>query len=191
MKPAFIFTLFAAGLAASCTSNAPYHPASPPEGIEFGQARCDVYPEDVRKDPARYAQTRVVWAGIISSNDVQEAESAGKFRLDTVLEHHYFAWKEDRYPGGVKLPISARGEGMFRLRWHVHQNDPEATVDDAAQYAAPGDLAMVYGTPESVDEDGTIVLRYHYLRIVRPAHFTTKGLSYGRLGEPSPSRGAK
>jgi hypothetical protein len=125
-----------------------------------------------------------VWAGIVASNDVQNLESGGKFRLDTVLEHHYFNWKQDSCLRGVKLPVSSRGEGMFRLRWYVHQSDPEASVDDVSQFVEPGDLAIVYGTPESVDSDGTVVLHYHYARIVRPAHFTTGGLSYGRLGEP-------
>ena len=58
-------------------------------------------------------------------------------------------------------------------------------------YAAPGKLAIVYGTPESVDEDGTIVLRYHYTRILDVERFTTNELDYGRVGEPFRPVGAR
>jgi hypothetical protein len=71
------------------------------------------------------------------------------------------------------LLISPRGEGQFRMRWHEPQG-PDATENDAIKYATPGKLAIVYGTPESVDEDGTIVLRYHYIRILDPAHFSRR-----------------
>jgi hypothetical protein len=182
MKPQFLLTLVAAGLA-SCAVDAPYHPVSGPEKIEYRNDRPDIYPEDVRKNLPYYSKVRVAWAGIILSNNATEEDMDGKIRMDTVFESHYFDWTEDEHPDGICLLISPRGEGDFRMRWHVDRKDPEATSADAMKYAKPGKLALVYGTPESVDPDGTIVLRYHYIRILGPKHFTSTQLDYGRLGE--------
>jgi len=184
MKTTFVLTTLAAGLLASCSSNAPYHPASRPEKIEFRKDRLDVYPEDVRKNPARYASLRVAWAGIIVSNDAAEDDFGGKIRMNTLFEHHYFDWEQDDRAGGARLIISPRGEGLFRMRWSMFRNDPDSSYLDALQFAAPGKLAIVYATPESVADDGTIVLGYHYIRILDPGHFTANELDYGRIGEP-------
>jgi hypothetical protein len=184
MKLNFFMSALAAGLLAACASNAPYRPASRPEKIEFRNDRLDIYPEDVRKNPARFGHARLAWAGIILSNSAAEVDLGGKIRMDTVFEHHYFDWEQDNRAGGVRLLISPRGEGLFRARWNLSRKDPDVSATDAMDYAAPGNLAIVYGTPESVDDDGTIVLRYRYIRILDPSHFTAHVLSYGRIGEP-------
>jgi hypothetical protein len=191
MKPNLLLMCLAAGSLVSCVSNAPYGPVTRPERTEFREVRLEVYPEDVRKDPARYARMRVAWAGIIASNDANDEEYGGKIRMETLLEHHYFDWEQDERVGGVRLVISPRGEGLFRVRWSMNRKDPEASCEDAMNYAAPGKLAIVYGTPESVDEDGTIVLRYHYTRILDVERFTTNELDYGRVGEPFRPVGAR
>jgi hypothetical protein len=183
MKLTFLITLLAAGLT-SCAVDAPYHPASRPEKIEFSNDRLDVYPEDVRKDPTHYANLRVAWAGIILSNKATEDDLGGKISMNTVFQHRYFDWEQDERDVGMRLLISPRGEGDFRMRWHVSRKDPDAGAIDALKYATPGKLALVYGSPESVDDDGTIVMRYHYIRILSPAHFTANELDYGRVGEP-------
>jgi hypothetical protein len=188
MKPTLILTLLAAGLASCSTTDSPYQPRNRHEEIEFRNDRLDVYPDDVRKDLAHYGNLRVAWAGIIVSNSVtaddMTANPDGKFRMETVFQHHYFDWEQDDHPDGLNLLISPRGEGNFRMRWKVHRNDPDAPEQDAMKYAHPGKLAIVYGTPESVDDDGTIVLRYHYIRIISPEHFSASELDYGRLGQP-------
>jgi hypothetical protein len=182
MKSTYILALLAAGLT-SCAVDAPYHPASRPEKIEFRNDRPDIYPDDVRKNLTYYSKVRVAWAGIIVSNVATEEDMNGKIRMETLFANHYFDWTQDEHPHGVCLLISPRGEGSFRMRWHVDRKDPDANSDDAMKYAAPGKLALVYGTPESVDDDGTIVLRYHYIRILGPSHFTASEVDYGRLGE--------
>jgi hypothetical protein len=182
MKSIFIMTVLAAGLT-SCAVDAPYHPVTRPEKIEYRNDRPDIYPEDVRKNLAYYSKVRVAWAGIILSNNATEEDVDGKIRMDTVFVHHYFDWTQDDHSDGVRLLISPRGEGLFRMRWSVSRRDRDATDADAMKYAAPGKLALVYGTPESVDDDGTIVLRYHYIRILGPGHFSANELTYGRLGE--------
>jgi hypothetical protein len=180
MKTNLLLMILAAGLLVSCVSTARYHPATRPEEIEYYQTHLDVYPGNVRKAPSEYTNVHVAWAGIIVSNDATDENSNGKIRMDTVFEHHYFDWQE----GGSRLLISPSGEGRFRVRWKMSRKVQDASAEDAMKYAAPGKLAIVYGTPESVDEDGTIVLRYHYLRIFSPAHFREKELGLGKGGEP-------
>jgi hypothetical protein len=183
MKPKCFWMILAAALLVSCASTTPYRPATRPEEIEYHHSHLDVYPNEVRKAAAPYAKVRVAWAGIIVSNDATDEDFNGKIRMDTVFEHHYFDWEQNRQEGGVRLLISPRGEGRFRLRWRMSRKEDDASSTDAMKYAAPGKLAIVYGTPESVDEDGTIVLRYHYIRILAPAQFRANELDYGRRGE--------
>ena len=61
--------------------------------------------------------------------------------------------------------MSPRGEGLFRTDWVLRGNGPEAGTEAAESFASPGKLAIVYGVPEKV-EDGTVVLRYRFLRVV-------------------------
>jgi hypothetical protein len=188
MKPTVILTLLAAGLASCTTTDSAYKPITKHENIEFRNDRLDVYPEDVRANFDHYSKLKLVWAGIILSNtatgDDMSANPVGNFRMDSVFEHHYFDWEQDETPDGIRLLVSPRGEGKFRMHWHAKRHDPDADENDAMKYATPGKLAIVYGTPESVDPDGTIVLAYHYIRIIGPAHFSANELDYGRLGQP-------
>jgi hypothetical protein len=184
MKIKFVLIMLAAGSLVSCSYNAPYRPVTGPEKIEFRNDRLDVYPEDVRKDPARYASLSMAWAALIVTNNATEEANGGKIRMDTVFEHRYFDWEQDEHGACVRLLISPRGEGLFRMRWSMNRQDMTASALDAMNYAAAGKLALVYATPVSVDDDGTIVMRYHYIRVLGPEHFTANELDYGRIGEP-------
>jgi hypothetical protein len=183
----FALTLFAASFLASCAShsNVPYEPANKPEQCEYKRASINVYPDDVRKDIDRYTNTPVAWVGVIRSTDAIEEDYGGKIRADTIFEHHYFDWLEDEHSGDVKLVVSPRGEGLFSSRWRMSKEVVEASAHDAEKFAHSGKLAIVYGVPESVKDDGTIVLKYQYIRILNRHHFTTNDLNYGRLGEQS------
>jgi hypothetical protein len=173
----------AASCFVSCETNAPYEPATRPEQIEFKQVRLEVYPEDVRNDIDKYTNTLVAWVGVIRGTDAQEDDFGGRISAETVFEHHYFDWEQDTDASGVNLMVSPRGEGSFTCHWKMRRRDDEASAYDAEKFARKDKLAIVYGTPESVMPDGTIVLKYHYLRILGRAHFNTTYLDYGRLGE--------
>src|SRR5580658_9167719 len=125
MKPTYMLILLAAGLA-SCATDTAYRPVNRPEKIEFRSDRLDVYPEDVRKDPAHFAKMRVAWAGIIVSNNTTDEEMGGHIRMDTLFEHHYYDWAQDDLADGAHLLISPRGEGLFRMRWKLHRTDEDA-----------------------------------------------------------------
>ncbi len=161
------FWLFsAASFLVSCESNVPYEPANKPEEIEFRHARLEVYPDDVRKDISRYTNTPVAWVGVIRGTDAQENDFGGGITADTVFEHHYFDWEQDKDPSGVNLEVSPRGEGSFTCHWQMRRTASEAGAYDAEKFARAGKLAIVYGVPESVTADGTVVLKYSYLRIL-------------------------
>ena len=177
-----VLAVFAAGLFVSCESDAPYEPASKPEQIQFKRVRLDVYPEDVRKDLAHYTNTPVAWVGVIRGTKAEEDDFGGKISADSSFDHHYFDWEHDTDAAGVNLLVSPRGEGTFSCHWQLQKKDNEASAYDAEKFAHAGNLAIVYGVPESVKDDGTVVLRYCYLRVLGPGHFNTNELNYGRLG---------
>jgi hypothetical protein len=184
MTRILVLSLFAFTVLVSCVSSGPYRPATPAEKHEFARDRLDVYPDDFRKDPAAHAGTAVVWAGIICSTDAHEKDQGDQIMADSVFEHHYFDWVQDSKGGCLKLSVSPRGEGLFRARWYMDKTQYDATAESAEGFAKPGTLAIVYGVPETVDANGTVVLKYRYLRIVDADHFTTNEFDYGRLGEP-------
>jgi hypothetical protein len=170
--------------AVTYASNLPYQPCTHPEKLEFAQDRLDVYPDDVRKDLAAYTNTPVVWVGLIKSTDARDKDSGNKIDADTVLEHHYFDWVQDGKGHGAKLAVSPRGEGNFRLKWTLKKTEYDSDYQGAEEYAHKGKLAIVYGIPSSIDTNGTIVLSYHYIRVVDKKHFNMDQFDYGRLGEP-------
>ena len=142
----------------------------------------DVYPGDVRHNLDLYTNAGVGWAGIILHTEAKTGAD-GLIHAVTTFEHHYFDWEEDRYLGDVQLNLSPRGEGLFRTDWVLRRNDPEAGSAAAESYAGPGKLAIVYGVPEKV-ENGTVVLRYRFLRVVDADDYSTNKFDYGRFGEP-------
>jgi hypothetical protein len=175
--------VFAASFLVSCESHAPYEAANKPEQIEFKRARLEVYPDDVRKDFAQYTNTPVAWVGVIRSTEAEENDFGGGISAYTVFEHHYFDFQQNTDAAGVNLWVSPRGEGSFTCQWRLLKTDNDASGYDAEKFARAGKLAIVYGVPESVKPDGTVVLRYSYLRILGRSHFNTNALDYGRLGE--------
>ncbi len=184
MNRAIVFTLLTVPVFVACqtVSNAPYEPASKPESMEYGRDVLDAYPGDVRSNLDAYTGVGVAWAGIIQDTAIDSAHG-GVVYATTTFDHHYFDWQENRDCHGVELSVSPRGEGLFRVEWEMTKYDPSSSDDDAVKYAAPGKLAIVYGVPERI-EDGTVVLRYRFLRVLDPSHFSTNVFDYTRFGEP-------
>ena len=172
----------AATVAASTAE--PYLPATKAEKYEFSNDRVDLYPDDYRKDPGTDAGITVAWAGIIKSTDANERDNGSQIFADTVFEHHYFDWVQEKGAHGMELSVSPRGEGLFKMRWLMDKTGNDSSAYTAEDYAAPGKLAIVYGVPVKIEADGTIVMHYKYLRVVDQDHFNTNEFDYGRLGEP-------
>src|SRR5579872_2079748 len=172
MNRAIVLTFLTLPVFVACNTmnNAPYKPADKSETTEFNRDVLDAYPGDVRSNLDTYAGVGVAWAGIIQDTAVETGKD-GVIHATTTLDHHYFDWQQNNSLDGAMLNVSPRGEGAFRINWDMTLNDEDTTARDAAAYAAPGKLAIVYGVPQSVD-NGTVVLRYRYLRVVDNDHYT-------------------
>ena len=165
-----------------CASGVAYRAAHLPEYTEMKSDLLDVYPGDIRRNLALYSNAGVGWAGIVVHTEASTGAD-GMIHARTTFEHHYFNWKEDRRFGRGPLTLSPRGEGLFRTDWVLRGNGAVGGAEAAENFASPGKLAIVYGVPEKV-EDGTVVLRYRFLRMVDEDGFNTNRLDYGRFGEP-------
>ncbi len=170
-------------LAGCSSSNEPYALHSTPEKIEWNGDSLDVYPNDVRQDPARYGDQRVAWAGIIRSSDAEEFGD-GLMKIHSVFEHRYFDWEQDQINGKLRYGLSPRGEGLFETDWVVRKIDPDADAQKAEAFGAPGKMAIVYGVPDKVDSDGVVHLQYRFVQIVDKKNYDTHVFDYGRFGEP-------
>jgi len=174
--------LAAAPFLFACASNVVYRAGSRPESAEMKHDLLDVYPGDIRRNLELYTNAGVGWAGIITRTDAETGPD-GLIHAVTTFEHHYFDWEEDRRLGNIRLNLSPRGEGLFRMEWVLRRTGPEAGREAAESFASPGKLAIVYGVPEKV-ENGTVVLRYRFLRVVEAEDYSTNKFDYGRFGEP-------
>jgi hypothetical protein len=177
-------TIIAGTVLVSCQSEMVYYPDSTPEKEQLELAQLTVYPDDVRANLDHYTNTLVAWTGIIRGTDAIEGETGGHIYSETVFEHHYFDWQEDRTAEGSKLLLSPAGEGRFRCELRLRKATLDASGYDAEKYTGRGKLAVLYGMPKSVDADGTVVLGYHYIRVFGRDQYNTNELEYGRLGTP-------
>ena len=169
-------------LAVSCAHNMPYRPATHNEQLEYHRSLIDLYPDDVRRNLDQYTNTVVAWSGVIHDTEAHEGTN-GMFVATTTIEHKYYEWEVDHSAGGEKINLSLRGEGTFRIEWPVHRREAKATSADAEEYAGPGKMIIVYGIPDGI-EDNTIILKYHFLRVLDKDHFTMTQYDYGRFGQP-------
>jgi len=184
MKSLSVLLSLGAILVAGCADpNVPYRMKTEPEQIEWSRDSLDVYPDDVRQDPTQFDHTAVAWAGIIRTSDAHEFGD-GFMRINTTFEHHYFDWEQNDGTGGPEYDLSPHGEGLFRTDWIVKKTYPDAEAVDAEKFAAPGQLAIVYGVPTGVDTNGVVQLHYRYLRIIDHDKFSTYEFDYGRFGQP-------
>jgi hypothetical protein len=182
MNRLIVLLLGAAPLLCACSSNVIYRAASKPESTEMNKDMLDVYPGDIRRNLDLYTNAGVGWAGIILRTDAATGAD-GLIHAVTTFEHHYFDWEQDRRFGKMQLNLSPRGEGLFRTDWVLRRKEAGAGQEAAESFASPGKLAIVYGVPEKV-ENGTVVLRYRFLRVVDGDNYKTNIFDYGRFGEP-------
>ena len=159
-------------------SSREYRPVSAREARLFATARRDIYPEDVRRDVASYADTTVVWAGIIRRLDLQEEGGALVMRFET--EHRYFDWIEDNSARSAIYYPSDTGEGTFHVAWTM----PSNMRDAVERNTHVGDMIIAYGQPAQ-HEDKVGLYPCVYVRPVPRALCDDSVLSYGR-SEPTP-----
>lgn len=163
-------------LLAGCNPLAmPYKPMSEREQRVFEKADRLVFPEDVRGAPADYRGSMVAWPGIVVKREFRER--LGRTEVEFVLEHHYYDWVESKGFEDERILLSRKGEGRFRTAWHIRSRKRLWKIENASDV---GSLLIVYGTPESVEDDGTVILDSKYLRVFNEKWYRTDRLDYGR-----------
>lgn len=154
-----------------------YQPISDWEQTEFDRAERDVYPDDVRENPEDYESTVVAWPGTILESTIEERED--NIEAIFLLEHHYYDWLEDFSIQREKVFLSPRGEGLFTTSCLLKKDADLAEIRDAS---APENMAIVYGTPDRIEDD-VVVVKSTYIRAIDRQWYTTEILDYGRLDE--------
>jgi hypothetical protein len=130
-----------------------YQPISDWEKREFDKANRYIYPDDVRSDITKYQSTTIAWTGIVKDTEViQTSEGPDIIYL---MEHHYYDWIDDINPQKQFIWLSPRGEGLFQTRWGLKKETTQSEIEEMTKL---GDLQIVYGKPQAVNDDGVIII---------------------------------
>jgi hypothetical protein len=146
-------------LSAGCVR--PYRCTSDLEQDAFNRATRNIYPEDVRVTPGGYLDRfMVAWPGIVveSTHNVRGDE----VEVELLIQHHHFDWLEDFKLGDNVFVLSPRGEGEFRTVWYMRM---DWGLDEVKRWTKPGNMAVVYGTPKSI-ENGVIDVEAYCVRLI-------------------------
>lgn len=111
-------TLFISALLCSAcpfpTGSRIYHPDSDDlRGLDSKAAR-DVFPDDVRHEPAAHAKQVVLWTGIVRGKTTLATPKGDVVEIH--IEHHYWDFIEDFGLQRARVFLSPRGEGAFVIR---------------------------------------------------------------------------
>jgi hypothetical protein len=178
VKNRVCFLVLFACLLSACPGSRAYQPLPLWEAKFFAQAKRDLYPDDVRKSPARYAKTLVGWTGIIRQIEIrQEGEMEG---ARFTVEHRYFDWIEDHGAQREIFFLSPRGEGTFAAAWNI--TDPQ-DKQFIKQFAV-GDMMVAYGYPSAIRDGVVAISPMQNMRSIKPEWYRADVLDYGRPGEP-------
>jgi hypothetical protein len=179
MKKITVLTLIF--LISGCTVY--YKPVSPWEEAAMNEASFDIFPNDVKNNIDAHKQSKIAWAGIVKSYEIDKSTSP--YQVIYMLEHHYFSWAIDGTTR--KFWLSPRGEGVFIARWPFQEGWIEDTVRENIKI---NDLMVTYGIPKSITKENHIDLgEAYYMRLFPSQSYRTDVIDYGRPGEPSKSIG--
>jgi hypothetical protein len=167
--------LFAIGLLCSAcpfTGSRIYRPDAEHLRQLDAHAERGVFPGDVRRDPAAHADQVLLWTGIIRGK-TQISTPKGD-AVEIRIEHHYWDFVEDFGMQRAHAFLSPRGEGGFVIRvW------AEALRKDPGKFE-DGWMALVWGTPAGVADDGTVRIDVQGTNCMPPGWFSTEMWDYGR-----------
>jgi hypothetical protein len=158
----------------------PYHPYSEWEVDEYKKANVNIFPDDVRKDINTFKDTVIAWPGIIQTQELKRYED--KVDVELVLEHHFYDWLEDYGLQKEKIFLSPQGEGLFTTIWSLRS---DVNLEEWNRMVNIGDLAIVYGYPDSINLDSIISIRSTYIRSFPRDYYCTDILDYDRVYLPA------
>ena len=182
----FIASLLAVtivGLAACAVySSKPYAPLSPAGQEAYKTARKDIYPRQVKQNPARYGDDTIAWAGIVK--DVQSFQSDYGPAIRVLIEHRYFDWIEDHGAQPETYFLSPRGEGEFMI---IVKPEKQFGEQEIAQLIPAGTMAIAVGkihVKAAQDKTRPLALLTQYFQFIDRKHYRTDVFDYGRENEP-------
>ena len=152
-----------------------YNPVSDWEVREFRNASRNIYPNDVKKEISKYYDSVIAWPGIILDSEIITHDDKPELKL--LVEHHFYDWLEDYGFQREKIFLSPRGEGNFKTSWYLKKVMDLSALEEMA---SAGNMVIVYGYPEKIESDSTIVIEPRYIRGIRKKWFRTDILDYGR-----------
>jgi hypothetical protein len=177
----------AATLTVGCSTHSPgpraYQPLPRQEASVAAQARRDVYPDDVRRNPQACAGTLVAWTGVITNIEYFTNISPRLVRF--TADHRYFDWQEDSGRENGRFELSSRGEGAFAVQW-VAQTPYDLKF--VYQFAV-GDMLIAYGYPTIIRSNYIGLNPSKNLRAIKPEWYTSDVPDSGRSGESTGSVG--
>lgn len=148
---------------AACGSAGPYGHA--PEYAPLSEEETvtedvtEVTYEDLRRDPAGYASSKIAWFGVVTS--VGEDHATLTFR--TLSPRNLCRTERD---SSCRVTVNAREGGEFRLRFNM------LSIDDAP--VQRGSLLRVVGSPDpqASSEEAPVIVG-EYVRHWPPLHYVT------------------
>jgi hypothetical protein len=150
-----------------------YRPHSELEQKWLEKADRGIYPDDIRGDALKFKAATIAWPGIIQQT--RFVEENDRVQIYLLAEHHYYDWIQDfgTYHGTYWL--SPRGEGLFTTTISC----PKPELEKRKKSIAEGTLVILYGKPDSVDEDNVIRVKFDYI-VFLGSGYNTYQLDYGR-----------
>ncbi len=186
LKRVMLAVVLAAAVSGCATngsgSSRAYTPPDKADREVFAKAHKDVYPKQVRENPARYRDVSIAWAGIVKDVDVVRGKSG--VTVVVLVEHHYFDWIEDHGAQPEAFFLSPRGEGNFVIFLEPKR---EMTQEEARRLLPAGMMLVAVGQvylPTASDKKYPLVLLTEYREFIEKKWYRTDVVDYGREGEP-------
>ncbi len=184
-KSRLIFSvLLLIGLAGCATPGSKlFEPESREGKAAYSHARKDIYPQQVRENPERYANDTVVWAGIVKNVELFQSQYGPALMVR--IAHHYFDWIEDHGAQPEVFFLSPRGEGDFMI---ILKPNRGMTQKEANESVPAGTMVVAVGKiyVKMAKNNNTMPLPLveEYFQFIDRKWYRTDVFDYGRDKEP-------
>ena len=147
-----------------------YKPSST-ESRHFNNVDRSIFPSDVRKDFNAYKDAKINWIGIIREQSFVDYN--GEPFLKLKIDQRYWDYIEDFSIQTEKIFLSPLGEGEFYFVAGIDEEDKENYL----KFAAPQNLAIIYGTVKEIKDDDITILG-DYMKFIDEQFYATNIFSY-------------
>jgi hypothetical protein len=171
------------GLVACATySSRPYAPNSSADQEVYVKARKNIYPQQVKQDPARYSNETIAWAGIVKKVELFQSDYGPA--VSVLIEHRYFDWIEDHGAQPEVFFLSPRGEGEFMI---IVKPEKQVEEKEISRLIPVGTMVIAVGkiyVKAAQDKTRPLALLTQYFQFIDRKWYRTDVFDYGRENEP-------